>query len=156
MTQRIRTTGSKQPLIRDISPKQPRIDPAEVAAALGAEATGIKVEGGHGAMLAVAAQLGKRQATRRLIRLNDEQWQQIEDLAASFASDGFKPTPGQVAAALLSLSLRALADPSADRAALAQELAAIAAAAQPESTAPDNGADAGATAPQDGSTQAKE
>jgi hypothetical protein len=129
MSKRIRDTSKTEPLIRDTSKTERPLDPAKLAAALGAEPTGITIEGG-GPMthLAVAIELGKRRprGARPTIPLADEQRKQLDDLAADLASNGFTPSAGQVAAALLTLSLRALADPSADRGPLARALAEIA------------------------------
>jgi hypothetical protein len=132
MAKWIRTTGDKQPRIIDTSPKQPAIDPAHVAAALGAEPTGLTVEAG-GSPLGLASramEYGKRAeaevARRQSISVSDAQWKQLDDLAAALSSNGSVPVPGQVASAVLRIALRSLVNASEEqRAALAQEIAAL-------------------------------
>ena len=105
--------------IRDLAPAAPRIDPARVADALGAEDTGMTpgLEGSPISTFLIRAELldrlrsrGGRPAlegtTRRAkIPVTASQWQQLEKLAASFTDLGFVPSPGQVASVLLGLSL---------------------------------------------------
>jgi len=121
MVKKIVATDSGQKRIRDIGPGAPRVDPAVVAEALGAEETGITL-GRHGSPVfsfQVRSELLNRLrssggrpalegATRRVkIPVTESQWQQLEDLAASFTDLGFVPSAGQVASVLLSLSLPA-------------------------------------------------
>jgi hypothetical protein len=136
MTKRIVTTGDKQPRIIVTSERLPRIDPAVVAAALGAEPGGVPVEGGNHpiAMMARAAEWGKRQeaeaARHDKVVLGEAQLKQLEDLAASLAANGTTPTKARVATAVLNVALRSLTNVSEEqRAALAKELADLAASA---------------------------
>lgn len=138
MIKRIRDTSKTEPYIRDTSKTEPLIDPDVVAAALGAELPGIPIEGGSVpmALLGRAREAGKRPAPPRgTLTLSVDQAKQLTDLAASLATDAFTPTTGQVAAALLRLALKTLADPAADRAPLAAALAEVVASERQ----PDNG-----------------
>jgi hypothetical protein len=119
MVKKIVATDPGQKRIRDIGPGAPRIDPAIVAEALGAEATDI-TPGRRGSPVfsfQVRTELLNRLrssggrpalegATRRVkIPVTESQWQELEDLAASFTDLGFVPSAGQVASVLLSLSI---------------------------------------------------
>src|SRR5262249_51696374 len=100
----------------------PRIDPAQVREALGAEesAAGLEQALAPVTLFAVREELVRRLqsgggrpalagTTRRAkIPLSDEQWERLEELAATIAAPGFAPSGGQVASVLLSLSLQAL------------------------------------------------
>jgi hypothetical protein len=133
MTKKIRDTGRAYPVIRDTGPAYRRIEPAEIAAALGGELPGVQVEptGGNPLdMLARAMEHGKRSQAeaerRQQIPVSDVQWKQLDDLAAALSANGAAPLPGRVAAAVLGIALRSLANASEEqRAALAQELAAL-------------------------------
>ena len=139
MTERIRTTETIAQPIRDTSPPLPRIDPAQVQQALGAEELPAGLAGALAplTLFALREELvnrlqssGGRPAlagtTRRAkIPLSDEEWEKLEKLAARIASPGFAPSAGQVASVLLRLSLHAIearvgADPSSSP--LAREL----------------------------------
>jgi hypothetical protein len=101
-----------------------RLDPATVAAALGAEPTGARIEGRPGPITLYAlrsALLQSRQPTggrpgidgatiRPKIPLTPEAWEQLEALAAELSAEGFSPSAGQVASVLLSLALKAVSD----------------------------------------------
>jgi hypothetical protein len=66
--------------------------------------------------------------TRRAkIPLSDEEWGQLEELAAAIASPGFAPSAGQVASVLLSLSLHSVASRvgSGELSRLARELQSL-------------------------------
>jgi hypothetical protein len=132
MTIRIRTTGATYPRIVDTSPTLPRLvdtsatlprlEPSEVAAALGAEPCAEGLEGALGpiTLFALRQELFQRLqssggrpglsgTTRRAkIPLSDQQWLQLEELAAAVSSPGFAPSAGQVASVLLTLSLEAV------------------------------------------------
>jgi hypothetical protein len=133
MAKHIRNTGPTYPVIRNTGPTYRSLDVAEVAAALGGDLPGVQVEptGGNPIdMLARAMEHGKRSQAeaerRQQIPVSDAQWKQLDDLAAALSSNGSAPLPGQVAAAVLSVALRSLANASEEqRAALAQELAAL-------------------------------
>jgi hypothetical protein len=119
MVKKIVATDSPSKRIRDLGAAAPRIDPALVADALGAEDTGISLgrEGSPVSSFQIRAQLFDRLrsrggrpalegATRRVkIPVTESQWKELEDLAASFTDLGFVPSAGQVASVLLSLSL---------------------------------------------------
>jgi len=132
MTKRIRDVSKTYPVIRDTSVAYPPIDPAELAAALGAEQPGNKAESGGSPLtqIALAAELAKRAqqeaAQRQKVVVSDAQRQLLEDLASTLTSNGSHPTSAQVATAVLSIALRSLVNASEEqRAALAQELAAL-------------------------------
>jgi hypothetical protein len=119
MAKRIVATGSGQKRIRDTGPGARRVDPAVVAEALGAEETGITPGQGGSPVSSfqVRSELVNRLrssggrpalegATRRVkIPVTESQWQELEELAASFTDLGFVPSAGQVASVLISLSL---------------------------------------------------
>jgi hypothetical protein len=119
MAKKIVATDSPFRRIRDVGSASPRIDPALVAKSLGAEDTGIRLgrEGSPVSSFQIRAELLDRLrssggrpalegATRRVkVPITESQWQDLEDLAASFTDLGFVPSAGQVASVLLSLSL---------------------------------------------------
>jgi hypothetical protein len=119
MAKKIVATDLGQRRIRDIGPGARCIDPAIVAEALGAEETGM-TSGREGSLVSafqVRSELIHRLrssggrpalegATRRVkIPVTESQWQELEELAASFTDLGFVPSAGQVASVLISLSL---------------------------------------------------
>ena len=109
--------------IRDTSKAEPLLDPAMLAAALGAEpvSTPREAAGSPLAVLAVRQETARRlqssggrpaliDADRRVkIPLSDQEWQQLESLAAAVATNGRTPSAGQVASVLLNLALKAVA-----------------------------------------------
>jgi hypothetical protein len=119
MARKIVATDSPSRRIRDLGSPSPRIEPALVAGALGAEDMGITLgrDGGPVSAFQVRAELLERLrssggrpalegATRRVkIPLTEAQWQELENLAASLTDLGFVPSAGQVASVLLGLSL---------------------------------------------------
>ncbi len=119
MGKKIVATDTPSRRIRDLGPAAPRVDPARVADALGAEDTGMTLglEGGPISTFQIRAELLDRLrsrggrpalqgATRRVkIPVTESQWQELEKLAASFTDLGFVPSAGQVASVLLGLSL---------------------------------------------------
>ncbi len=121
MAQKIVSTSPGQKRIRDIGPGASRVDPGVVAEAHGAEETYTPLgrAGSPVSSFQVKAELlnrlrsnGGRPAlegtTRRVkIPVTEEQWNELEDLAASFKDLGFVPSAGQVASVLISLSLPA-------------------------------------------------
>jgi hypothetical protein len=122
MTRRIRTTRPTVNTIRDTSPCLPRVEPSQVAAALGAEPAAVSLDAALApiTLFAVREELVKRLqssggrpalagTTRRAkIPLSDEEWLQLEELAATISSPGFAPSAGQVASVLLTLSVQAV------------------------------------------------
>lgn len=132
MTRRIIDTSPTQPRIHDTSPTQPYIDPDVVAAALGGEFVGTVSRGGSplGAVARLTESGKPNQAEiarREQVALSDAQMRQLGDLAAALTNGAATPTTAQVATAVLSIALRSLANASEEqRAALAQELAALA------------------------------
>lgn len=119
----IRLKPSTQPPIRLKPSTQPRLDPAEVAKALGAKPAGAKVEApaaGPVGLFAVRQELYRRlQSTGGRPGLSDAdkvakipvsagQWQRLEELAAAIAGPGFSPSAGQVANVLLAFALESL------------------------------------------------
>lgn len=123
MTKIIRTTETTLRPIRDTALPLRRIDPAQVQKKLGAEDVPAAITEALAplTLLALRAELvnrlqssGGRPAlagtTRRAkIPLSDEEWEKLEELAATIASPGFAPSAGQVASVLLSLSLLSVA-----------------------------------------------
>lgn len=102
----------------DISPTRPKLDPAEVAAALGAKPAGVSVTGqGPLTLLAVRQELFRRlQSTGGRpgfadadkigkVPLSAAQWKRLEELAAAVSEDGFSPSAGQVANVLIGWAL---------------------------------------------------
>jgi hypothetical protein len=142
MTKKNPTSEATFRPIRDTATSLPRIDPAQVQQALGAEdsAEGLAQVLAPVTLFAVREELVRRLqsrggrpalagTTRRAkIPLNDEEWEKLEELAAAIASPGFAPSAGQVASVLLTLSLhvvvtRIASEPSLP---LARELQALA------------------------------
>src|SRR5438552_1408418 len=103
MTKRIQLKDSTQGKIVVIGPTLPRIDPSVVQAALGAEPAAEKIEAilGPMSLFALRRELLKRMqssggrpelagATQRAtIPLSDQQWSELEQLAAAISSPGF-------------------------------------------------------------------
>lgn len=100
----------------------PKLDPAEVAKALGAKPTSSKVENAQGPITLFAL---RQELFRRLtssggrpalpdadkvgkVPLNEKQWARLEELAAAISEDGFSPSAGQVANVLLGWALEQL------------------------------------------------
>lgn len=123
-SKKIRLAGSTVKPIRTTPSTVRPLDPAEVAKALGAEPTPIPVPPTLSPVTfyAVRMELFKRlhstggrpalegNNVRPKIPLSDQEWRQLEDLAAQIAqSTGLSPSPGQVGSALLSLALRSVA-----------------------------------------------
>ena len=132
MTSKYVITDSTMPRIIDTGPTQPKLDPAAVAAALGAVPAPVPPLPAGGSPLARFA--ARRETYHRLraapVPVSADQWQALEELAAAAAGPGFAPTAAEVARALLG---RAIADArqhlSAD--ALRELVAAGAAAREP-------------------------
>jgi hypothetical protein len=108
----IRDTSKKQPRIIDTSPRQPKIDPEELAKALGAE----RVDHPRiflGNSPEVLAQYQQQQALKakneeHSIEVDQEEWEQLVALAQELSSEDQKPTPKQVGKALLRKALKDL------------------------------------------------
>jgi hypothetical protein len=148
MTKRIKTTEATLKVIRDTGPALPRVEPARVQEALGAEPAGDGLTEVRAplTLFAVREELIRRLQSsggrpglsgvsrRAKIPLSDEEWLGLEELAAAISSPGFAPTAGQVASVLLTLSLRSVAAgavgsaPGQPSSTLVQELAAAVAA----------------------------
>lgn len=108
--------------IIDTSPTLPKLDPAEVAKALGAKPGGAKIEGAPGpiTLFAVRQELFRRlQSTGGRpglpdadkvgkVPLSEKQWKRMEELAAAISEEGFAPSAGQVANVLLTWVLNQL------------------------------------------------
>jgi hypothetical protein len=119
MRQKIIATDTGQKRIRDATPGAKRVDPGVVAETLGAEATGpeLKSTGSPVSLFQLRSELLDRLrssggrpalegATRRVkIPVTEEQWHELENLAASLTDLGFVPSAGQVASVLIGLSL---------------------------------------------------
>lgn len=118
-----------------------KVDPAKVAAALGAEPTGERVpHAGPLTLYALRTELYRRRQSsggrpgiagtdqRVKIPVSDHDWARLEALAAELSGPGSSPSAGQVASILLSLALDSV-KPAAEAgdkrpdAALSQKLA---------------------------------
>jgi hypothetical protein len=149
VTRRIHVTPSTQQPLRVKASSLPRIEASQVAAALGAEPVAERLEEALApiTLFAVREELRKRLhssggrpalsgVTRRAkIPLSDQEWLQLEELAAAVSSADFAPSAGQVASVLLTLSMRSVASQvsrSSSDSPLARELAALAAAESDE------------------------
>jgi hypothetical protein len=124
MNERVRTIESTVRPIRTTDSPLPQVDPALVAAALGAEATGDKIpHAGPVTLYALRAELFRRRVSRGgrpgiagtdqrpKIPLSDEDWAKLEELAATLGGPGSSPSAGQVASVLLSLAIESVDRP---------------------------------------------
>mgnify|MGYP001560557093 CR=1 FL=1 len=115
----IKVKGKTLPKVRDTSRTLDRVDGADIAEALGAQAMdtpGLKAQGPvalFGLRQALAARLrstGGRPSLgvsrRQKIPLDDADWDLLCKLAEILADDESRPTPGQVASELLHQRLR--------------------------------------------------
>jgi hypothetical protein len=98
---------------------RPRLDPAEVAKALGAKPTSVQVDAASGpvTLLAVRQELFRRLQSSggrpglpdadkvAKVPVSEAQWKRLEELAAAMAAPGFSPSAGQVANVLLAWAL---------------------------------------------------
>jgi len=148
MTRKIQVAESTQKPIRVAASSQPRVEPQQIEAALGAEASVERLEEvlAPVTLLALREELASRRqpsggrpglsgVTRRVkIPLSDKEWLELEELAAAVSSPGFAPSAGQVASVLLTSALRVVATQLLETAArgpgspLGRELAALTAA----------------------------
>ena len=110
--------------IKNTSKTVPRLDPAKVAEALGAEPSdGVMLDGLGGGPLSlhqVRQELFRRlhstggrpsllgTSGRKKVPLNDEQGSELAEIASEVASPGFSPSAGQIASISLTLSLRSV------------------------------------------------
>ena len=115
---RIKIIGRAQPLIRDMGPAQPLVDPSTVAAALGAVEIGTVIDGGSPpSFAALRHELSQRLMSaggrpaltgtdrRQKIPLSNDDWTRLCELAQRVADADTRPAPAQVASALLHLAL---------------------------------------------------
>jgi hypothetical protein len=142
MSKPIRVVESTVRPIRVVESTVRRIDPAKVAAALGAEPTGDRVPAaGPVTLYALRTELYRRRQSsggrpgiagtdqRVKIPVSDQDWARLEALASELSGPGSSPSAGQVASILLSLALDTVtpgaAGPGGDRPdpAMAQRLA---------------------------------
>ena len=119
MSRKITSTSSTQRAIRHVGSRLPRVEPRDVAAALGAQGVGVEIDlkGSPVSFLQLRLELATRlqssggrpslEGTARRVKIpvTDAQWRELEDLAAALSDQQFPPSAGQVASALLSLSL---------------------------------------------------
>jgi hypothetical protein len=113
MTKKLVDIGPAMKKICDIGKAYPRIEPAQVAAALGAEAVPDAAANGGSplTLFAVRQEIARRLQSTSVARpvkipLNAQQWQQLETVAAAIADAGCAPSADQVAGVLLNLALR--------------------------------------------------
>jgi hypothetical protein len=146
MTKKIQFVGTTVARIIDTTPSTVRrLEPDEVAKALGAEPCAEKLPSHLGPITRYAVRLelfrrlqsqGGRPGLvgnnlRTKIPLSDQDWHHLEELARQLAAEtGLSPSPGQIGSVLLSMALRAMtAEPgeksgSIPTTALVNELAA--------------------------------
>lgn len=108
--------------IVDTGPTLRKLDPAEVAKALGAKPAGVSVGGPKGPLTLFAV---RQELYRRLqstggrpgltdadkvskVPMSDEQWKRVEELATAITGPGFSPSAGQVANVLVAWALNTL------------------------------------------------
>jgi hypothetical protein len=123
VTKKLRNTGPTHKKLIDTSKKNhARLDPKKVAAALGAEATGQKIEDilAPITLFAVRAELaGRLQSSggrpalsgtsrRAKVPITNQVWQDLEELASLASGEGISPTAGQIASVLLTLSAQSV------------------------------------------------
>lgn len=127
MAKKIRITTKALPRVRHVGPVLPRVDPGELAKALGAASVpGAVVEAGSPIGLfalrrALASRLrssGGRPALagtsrRAKVPLSDDEWARIERIAEDVSQSGINTTAGQVASVLLHLALDAVVESAA-------------------------------------------
>lgn len=122
MSQRIRITSAGLKRIAPTNPRR-RIEADLMATALGAEPApqaALATAGSPVTKLTLRAELHERLASqggrpglsgatrRQKIPLSETEWVKLEELAAELAEPSLRPSPGQVAGALLSTVLRSL------------------------------------------------
>ena len=121
MSTKIILTGSTQPRIVLTGPTEERLDPAEVAKALGGEPIPGKIEGNPGPVVKYAL---RREIMRHRLSTNNRpdteaaeplklpvseaDWKRLEEIAASLEEKGFSATPGRIASLLLSVAIQAV------------------------------------------------
>jgi len=117
----IRTTPSTVKRIVTTPSTLQRVDPALVAAALGAEPTGDKLpSAGPLTLYALRSEVYRRRKSsggrpgiegtdsRAKIPVNAGEWEELEALATTLTSEGNSPSAGQVASVLLSMALESV------------------------------------------------
>lgn len=110
---------SKVTRIRVVEPDVPRLDPDEVAAALGAELPGIPITQGGSPLSRYIRGRSLYQYSRdqhkakeeaannpKAVSLSEQEWQQLEALTKAMQTEKWQPSPAQVAHALLAVVLR--------------------------------------------------
>jgi hypothetical protein len=102
--------------------RMPKLDPAELANALGGKPIGVRIEGAPGPITLFAL---RQELFRRLqstggrpglpdadkvgkVPMSEKQWARLEEIAAAIAQNGFSPSAGQVANVLLTWALEQL------------------------------------------------
>jgi hypothetical protein len=122
MNQKYVVVTPNTPRIVHTGPTLPKLDPAEVAKALGAKPVGARTEGALGpiTLFAVRQELFRRlQSTGgrpglpdtdnvTKVPTNEKQRKRLEELAAAISEEGFSPSAGQVANVLLTWALAQL------------------------------------------------
>src|ERR1700722_13847432 len=119
MEEPIRIKPSTMPKIIIKESTRPKLDPVEVAKALGAKPLPVKVPEGGGplSLFAVRQELFRRLQSSggrpglpdadkvAKVPVSETQWKRLEELATAMAAPGFSPSAGQVANVLLSWAL---------------------------------------------------
>lgn len=119
MATRIRVTSPVQKRIQVTSVIDPKVDGNRIAKVLGAEPLTVRLKAKMTplSLATLRAELFKRLqssggrpaltgTTKRVkIPLGDQEWLELEQLAAALSTDGYTPSAGQVASTLLSLSM---------------------------------------------------
>ena len=123
MTTRIRTTGKKATRIRTTGKKVERLEPAEFAAAIGAQpVTREELANPRSALfLAMMASLERRRQStggrpglegidkRVKIPVSNRDWKSLEEIASKIAKPGSTPSPSQIASVVMSMAIEAIA-----------------------------------------------
>jgi len=122
MGTRITNTGAKNEKIVNTGAVEKRLDPAAVAAALGAEPVAETPLLGRDPITlhAVRTEIFRRLRSsggrpalegttfRPKIPLGEQEWRELESIASAVTGEGCSPSPGQIASVLLNLALRSV------------------------------------------------
>ena len=136
MHRMIRNTGPTTGIIRNTGPTERRIEPSELAAALGAEPTGERIDQPMAPMSLVALRtevMGRSQSSsssqKAMIRIDAGDWADVEKLVEALVKVGINTSPAQVVRVLLRRSVQSMlaqtaSESTIDLVPLAAELAA--------------------------------
>jgi hypothetical protein len=122
MTKPIRSSSQRVQRILATGKRVARVEPSAVATALGGEPSGESVadQASPITLYAIRAELLKRLhssggrpgltgvTSRVKIPLSTDDWERLEEVAATVSTDGFSPSAGQVASVLIAAALRSI------------------------------------------------